>query len=258
MCKLYQERYTRANARAWLRLLGFPVAVVGWALLLGALALFLLVAGFLAGAGQLGAHHVAQGGAAGRARRVALRVGQLGGAAGALDRQADLPLHRIDGDDLDLGVLARLEESPRILDALVGDLGDVHQTLDALLQLDEGAEVEDLEDLAVDDLADRVVVGDPIPRVGDELLDPEADLGLLAVLRVDVEHDRLDLVALLVHLRRVLDALRPRHIADVDQAVDALLDLDEDAEVGDVAHPALDRGPRRVLVAELLVRIGLE
>jgi hypothetical protein len=50
---------------------------------------------------------------------------------------------------------------------LFGDLGDVDETLDALLELDERAEVEDLEDLAVDDLADRVVVRDAIPRIGE-------------------------------------------------------------------------------------------
>src|SRR5262245_43712444 len=104
MTEFYQE--TKAEATAG-RLLGFPVAVVGRALLLGALGLLLLVRRFLAGAGQLGAHHVTEGGAARGARGVALRVGQLGGAAGALDREADLPLHRVDGDDLDLGVLTR-------------------------------------------------------------------------------------------------------------------------------------------------------
>src|SRR5262249_22969698 len=152
-------------------------------LLLAALALLLLVGAL---ARELGAHHVAEGGAARGARGVALRVGHLGGARGALDGQADLALDRVERDDLDLDVLTRLEQRAKMLDAVVGDLGDVDQALDALLELDEGAEVEDLEDLAVDDLADRIVVRDAIPRIRDELLDAERDLGLLAVLRVDV------------------------------------------------------------------------
>ena len=106
-------------------------------------------------------------------------------------------------------------------------------------------------------LPDRVVVGDAIPRIGHQLLDAERDLGLLAV-EVDVEDDRLDLVALLIELRRVLDPLGPREVGDVHQAVDALLDLDEDAEVGDVADHALDDGAGRVLLLERRERVRLE
>src|SRR5262249_21776995 len=127
-------------------LLVFPAALVGLALLLRALAaLLLLLLATLAR--QLGAHHVAEGRAAGRAWSVTLRVRQLGGARRALDREADLALDRVDGDDLDLDLLARLEQRARIVDALIRDLGDVDQPLDALLELDEGAEVEDLEHL---------------------------------------------------------------------------------------------------------------
>ena len=76
------------------------------------------------------------------AAREALRVRQLLGAGGAAERQADLPLGRVDADDLGLQRLARLHERLRVLDALLGELGDVDQALDALLDLDERAEVE--------------------------------------------------------------------------------------------------------------------
>jgi hypothetical protein len=49
--------------------------------------------------------------------------------------------------------------------------------------------------------------------------------------RVDVEHDRLDGVADGDHLRRVLDPAGPRHLGDVDQPLDPLLQLDERAVV---------------------------
>ncbi len=52
------------------------------------------------------------------------------------------------------------------------------------------------------------------------------------------EHDRLDVVALLVELGGVLDLLRPVEIGDVHQPVDAFVDPDEDAEVGDALHLA--------------------
>src|SRR6202044_623670 len=115
----------------------------------------------------------------------------------------------------------------------------------------KGAEVEDLEDLAIDDLAGREVVRDAVPRIGDELLDTERDLRLVAVAGIDVEQHGLDLVTLLEQLRRVLHALGPAPVPDVDQAVNALFDLHEDAEVGDVANVALHDGARRVLLRQL-------
>src|SRR6185436_2415724 len=130
--------------------------------------------------------------------------------------------------------------------------------LDALLELDERAEVEHLEDLAVDDLADGVLVRDALPRIGDELLDAERDLRLVAVAGIDVEQHGFDLIALLEQLARMLHALGPAHVADVNEAVDTFLDLDEDAEVRDVADVALDDGTGRVLLGELLVRVRLE
>ena len=54
---------------------------------------------------------------------------------------------------------------------------------------------------------------------------------------VEVEHLDLDLVADLHHLGRMRDAA-PRHVGDVEQAVDAA-EVDEGAEVGDVLDDAL-------------------
>jgi hypothetical protein len=51
---------------------------------------------------------------------------------------------------------------------------------------------------------------------------------------------------------------RPRHLGDVDQALDALLQLDECAVVGDRDHAALDAVADPVLLLDALPRIGLE
>ncbi len=59
------------------------------------------------------------------------------------------------------------------------------------------------------------------------------------------EHDRLDVVALLVELGGVLELLGPVQVGDVHQAVDALVDADEDAEVGDALDLAADVAARR-------------
>ena len=56
----------------------------------------------------------------------------------------------------------------------------------------------------------------------------------------------------------MLQALAPRHVRDVDQAVDALLDLDERAELGQVADLAGDRRADRVLLRQLVPRIALD
>jgi hypothetical protein len=75
---------------------------------------------------------------------------------------------------------------------------------------------------------------------------------------VDLEHDALDGVALLQDLVGVRDLLGPRHVADVEQAVDARLDLDERAVVGEVADLAFDHGARGVLLADELPGVDLD
>ena len=83
-----------------------------------------------------------------------------------LHRQRDLPVLGVDVDDLHLDLLALLHDVAGVLDALLADLGDVHEALDARLDLDEGAEVGDLDDLALDDgLPTGSALGERVPRV---------------------------------------------------------------------------------------------
>ena len=84
-----------------------------------------------------------------------------------------------------------------------------------------------------------VVLGELLPRVGLALLHAEADA---AALLVDVEHHDLDFLADVHHLGRVDVLVGPVHLRDVHQALDALLDLDEAAVVGDVRDLAEQRG----------------
>jgi len=127
----------------------------------------------------------------------------------------------------------------------------VHEALDARLELDEGAVVRDGHDLAGDPRAHRVLGGYVLPGVALQLL--EAKRNALA-LPVDVEHLDLELHADLHHFARVRDAA-PRHVGDVEQAVDPP-QIDEGAEVGDVLDHALPYLILRELLHELLALAG--
>src|SRR5688572_3445240 len=137
-------------------------------------------------------------------------------------------------------------------------VGDVDQAVDVLLDLDERAELGEVADLALDLGAHRVLLAQLVPRVALDLLQAKGDA---AGGRIDAEHHRFDGVADVEDFRRVLDALAPRHLADVNQAFDARLELDERTVVGqadDLATHArangialLHCGPR--ILYELLV-----
>ena len=158
-------------------------------------------------------------------------------------------------DDLGLDVHALLEQLGRALDLLAADLGHVDQALDALLDLDEQAEVGDVGHQAGDEGAHGVLARHLQPRIFGELLDAE---GELLVLLVDSEHLGLDDVADLEDLARVADLLGPADVGHVDQAVDALLDADEHAELGDVLDGALKDGSFRVLLGHHVPGVGLD
>jgi hypothetical protein len=134
----------------------------------------------------------------------------------------------VEHDRLDL--VADVDDLRRVLDPLgPRHLADVHEALDARLELDERAVVGERDDLALHTRADRVLVLGIDPRILLDLL--EAQL-TRARCRVELEHLDLDLVADLEQLARVVDAA-PRHVGDVEQAVDAA-EVDEGAVVGEV------------------------
>ena len=94
-----------------------------------------------------------------------------------------------------------------------------------------------------------------LPGIVLELLHAERDA---AIVRVDREDDRVDLVAGLDHLRRMLHPLGPGHFGDVDEAFDALLELDERAVVGDGKDAAADLRADRVALGGVEPRVRRE
>ena len=121
----------------------------------------------------------------------------------------------------------------RQLHVALGQLGDVDQALDAVLDAHERTERDELGDLARDDLTDGVGPGEVLPRVLLRRLQRQGDT--LAV-HVDVEHLDGDLLADLDDLGRVVDVL-PGQLGDVDETVDAA-EVHERTEVDDRGHDA--------------------
>ena len=75
---------------------------------------------------------------------------------GLLERETQAMALGIKGDDLELQRLTLVDDIARMGHALVRELADVDEALQAVLDADEGAEVHDLRDRAIDEIADGV------------------------------------------------------------------------------------------------------
>src|SRR5436190_5795056 len=146
---------------------------------------------------------------------------------------------------LQLGRLPFLDCIPRLLNVRDAELGHRHEALDVVAEIDDHALVHQPHDAAPQLRADRIGLADAQPRIFLRLFQSERDP---LVLGIHVQNQHVDLVALLHHLGRMLHALGPRHVGDVNQAVDARLDFDERAERREVALlPAEPRADRILL-----------
>ncbi len=149
--------------------------------------------------------------------------------------EGDFLLVAVDAQDDRLDFLIGLEHLGRFVDALgPGQLGDVHQPLDARLQFHKRAVRHEIDHLSGNLFADGKLLVDVLPRVFLLLLQAKADA--LALL-VDIEHHDLQLLSNDQQLRGVSDAA-PAHVGDMQQAVQPV-QVDERTEVGQVLHRAL-------------------
>ena len=87
---------------------------------------------------------------------LAVLLGQLATLGGLLDRQADAATGEVEIDDLDPQLLAGRDDLLGRVDVVRRHLGDVHEALDAVADLDERTELDELGDPAVDELPDLV------------------------------------------------------------------------------------------------------
>src|SRR6266404_537709 len=124
----------------------------------------------------------------------------------------------------------------------VFDLRVVAKRLDVLAKLNERAEGGDPRYFALHQLSHLVRLEPVAPEVV-HLLDAE---GNAAILRIDLEHLGRDRLALAEDFVRVLHSPRPAYVANVHQAFDPLLELDENAIVHDANDFALYLAARRI------------
>ena len=169
----------------------------------------------------------------------------------ALEAQRQAPAVGVDLDHPHRQDVALVDHLTRVLHVVGGELGDVHQTLDAGVDLHEGTERDDLRDATLDHVVHLVALDDALPRVGLGLLEAQGDPLAVAV---DVEHLDVDLLADLEHLGGVVD-VAPGQLGDVDQAVDPV-EVHEGAELHDVGDDALHDLARLELVEDLLAHLA--
>ena len=153
-----------------------------------------------------------------------------------LDAERDALLLDVDVEHLRLDHVAAVVLLDDLLARTVPvEVGEVDHAVDVAVEADEQAELGLVLDLALDLAADRMVAREGLPRVLQRLLEAERDAALG---RIDLEHHHVDFLRGRQDLAGMHVLLRPRHFRNVDEALDARLQLDERAVVGDVGDRA--------------------
>src|SRR5271157_757204 len=172
-------------------------------------------------------------------------------ALGRQEGEGDPLQVRLDLEDPDFDLLACLDDVDDAADAGGRKLGDVDQTLDAGLELDEGSKFHQLGDLARDHQAAGILRFRLFPRAGGELFQAQRQLPGHGI---DLDHLDLNLVAGLDQVIHLLDP-RPAHFADWQETVNAAK-VHERAEVFDRAHGPLADLADLQLAPGLLTLLG--
>src|SRR5882762_14843 len=173
-----------------------------------------------------------------------------------LQAERDALVLGVDVQDQDIHLIALLHDFGRMLDALgPRHVGDVNQPVDPRLDFDERAERGEVADLAAQARAHRIPLGQRHPRILLRLLHAERDL-LLGL--VDLEHHRFDRFADRHELGRMPHVARPAHLGDVDESLDAGLELDERAVIRDRHDLALHACADGILGGDVLPGVSLQ
>src|SRR5690606_2186146 len=146
------------------------------------------------------------------------------------DGQADDAALAVDADDLGFDFFAFLQHVARIFNAVTADFGGFQGRFDIVAQIDDGAFGVNFFHDATNDAAlviDGGVVGE---RIVFQLLDAQGDA---LTLRIDRQDDGVQLVAFLEAANGFFTDFVPGDVGQVNQAVDATVQTNEDTEIGD-------------------------
>ncbi len=170
-----------------------------------------------------------------------------------LEAQANALVLRRDFEHDGFDFVGLLEHFARMVDFPgPAHIGHMDHAVHAFFQLDEGAVVGEVANLALDPTADGVLRRDIVPRVGFRLANAQGDF--LFVL-VHVQHNRVDHIAGVEDIRGPRHALGPGNFADMHETFDTLFQLHECAVRDQVHDLAADAGALRVLHFDLFPRI---
>ena len=129
------------------------------------------------------------------------------------------------------------------------------EALNVLTERDNGTLLQELDNLTLVDRTNGVLLLEYIPRIVLQLLVAKAET---TVLLVDIQNDNVNLCTNLSELRRMLNLLSPREVADVNQTVNTLFELNEYTEVSEVANLSGVLAANRILNLDSLPGIFLQ
>src|SRR5690349_10771913 len=144
-------------------------------------------------------------------------------------RQSDLFVFGIDAKNAEFHLLSELHCVLRLGNAIFRKLRNMTEAFEVIAQFYKRTKARETGNLSFHQIAGLVSYNEVIPRIRFEILNRKRHA---PVLRIDTGDNRFDLLALLQNLSGMLDATRPRNVRNMNQAVDAILDLDESAEIG--------------------------
>src|ERR1700752_4918634 len=174
---------------------------------------------------------------------------------GGFDRQADATLSFVYLNDSGFYFLPDLKHIFDLCDMLLAELGNVHETIDIILELNEGAKAGKFRDFAVNQIPDLVFLIDFFPRIRVKLFNAEADT---LIDFINVKYDCLDFVVLLQPFARMIDFACPAEVRNVDHSVDPLFKCNECTVGCHVANLACDTRPDDILMLDRVPWIRLE
>src|ERR1700730_17643801 len=153
-----------------------------------------------------------------------------------LHTQLNLTLLQIYSENLSPDDLSCLKHVLWMVNAFLGaDLADVNQALDTLRQLHKGSELCQSCDGAFDNRTGGKLLRHHRPWVAESLLEPQRETALGWFDRKD---DGLNRVIEFDNSSRLPHPIDPRHLRDVNQALDAELDFDERTKISKAFHGA--------------------